>query len=174
MNNKRFTWAAVLLLLLASGCSGYESIYTVQRSATYKGKRWETPQGNWYRMPVFSADKLPEREFNIRAEVSVTAGKSSTRFNLLNRLRRQAGKYNADALFITNERSVSRDYTNGVNLMFELVDAVTVDEDECCCAEDDYDWNTHGSYRAQKITAWAIKYIEYAEYVPFDHLLIRK
>ncbi|GJM33530.1 MAG: hypothetical protein DHS20C18_25310 [Saprospiraceae bacterium] len=153
------TIAIFILLLLSSvvltNCAGY-SVRTQSRAKPgFFGLKQELPKVGWNKLPIFKKGEL-SASYDEIAGISVTGNKSSTEKRLLQLMRREGGKYGADAIIYLNKKTVTRSTVNGVAATVNLISIFDSTDDCDCC--DDEPLETGSDYATLELIGVAIKY----------------
>ena len=141
-------------LLLFTSCIGYEATLTSKRTEHFAGRRLAYPVSKWQKMPVYSHKQLPARDFEIIAEITGTAGELTSDEGLIKQLKKEAGYYGADAIFITEESTVEETSFDGFSALFDVIPTFSGDES---CPDDN---EVSNDFLATRFQAWGIRFTD--------------
>ncbi len=150
---KSFSKLSFLFLVAVqlSACFGYAIQTSSFATKNYRSYKKSAPAKGWEMLRVYE-DEEPERPYEVLAEIVVTGSSGTTESSLLRKARKEAGRYEADALIFVEIREVFRSTFNGFAFAANLATAFS--EDTC---DDDY-LEMGGEYDALELEARAIRF----------------
>jgi len=141
----------LLIGFLYSSCIGY-SVKTISYPTTeFLYQKREHPVKGWKNIEIFDEGELdvPYKEV---ATIVITGNQSASDEKLFRKMKRLAGKYDADAIIFIEGREVDRVYLNGFSAAFEIISAFDGD----CYDESETD--AIGNYYTVEYEGLAIKF----------------
>ncbi len=145
----------IFIALLLSSCAGYRAQLFSESIELEPKKRLKKPQTNWETLTIHESP--PDTAYMRIAAITLTSGYYTSQEKLYKKLRKEASRYNADAIVITEQYEVYRKSFNGVLLTTLILDVFT-GGDIFFAASDAV--NVKGEYITPEYTAYTIRYLE--------------
>jgi hypothetical protein len=138
------------------GCIGYNTkikSYSFNKSSY---RKLESPKKGWNKIAIY--DELdPSDKYDKVAKIVITGNASTSEFSLLKKMRKEAGRYSADAILHTETREISRASVNGVAVSLNLLSIFMLPSESDPL---DLEMEMGGDYIAIEVEGLAIKFIE--------------
>ncbi len=136
------------------GCIGYSIKSKSTPYKKFRYKKQNSPQKGWQDLVIY--DQLdPNDKVQKIAKIKVTGNESASEFELLKKLRKEAGRYYADAILHVETREVERSSYNGIPLTLGLLSIFISPENPI-----DFGSGEGGYYYTLEVEGIAIKFIE--------------
>jgi hypothetical protein len=90
----------VLLAISMSSCVGYSSITKSQLITTLKIQKRGYPKSGWKKIPIYDDDELLLTPYRVISKIIVTGNESNMDKGLSRKMKREAGRYDADAIIL--------------------------------------------------------------------------
>ena len=147
----------VALLLFAviqfSACIGYTLQSAIIPYKTSYSKS-DSPAKGWEQLVIYE-ELDPADKYEKIARIIITGNESASEAKLLKRMKKEAGRFSADAILFVETREVSRQSFDGISAAVMIFSVFSES------AEDDYlDLDTGGEYYALETEGIAIRFIE--------------
>lgn len=154
---KVFTPISIIILaLLLTNCAGYKTQVYSQSIELQPKKRLKKPQVNWEKLTIY--DTPPDTAYIRIATITLTSGYYDSQEKLYKKLRKEASRYKADAIVLTEQYDVYRKTFNGLALTNIVLDVVT--GGDLLYAGLDLSQNVKGEYITPEYIAYAIRFLE--------------
>ncbi|MFK7809437.1 MAG: hypothetical protein AB8F74_16660 [Saprospiraceae bacterium] len=144
------------LTILFQSCFGYETLVESKLKPNSTVLRKPHIKKKDTKMAVFENDIRPEVPYELVSRIIVTGNVYSNKKRLLNKMKKEAAYYGADAILLTGNRYVWRDSYNGVVEALNVVSTVSsiISFSEAIYLE------PYNEYDALELEGIAIKYKE--------------
>lgn len=152
MKNITFSFLLFFSLFFGSGCVGY-TIKTASHPMSKYGLKNTNPNKDWKSLNIYSAIDEEEQYLSL-ARITVTGTEyTDTEERLLNKLRKEASRYRADAILHVETREVERTSFDGISATLNIATIFMADVDDTYL-------DMGGDYYTLEIEAIAIKFVE--------------
>lgn len=110
----------VLLSLSISSCIGYNSIITSELITTSYVQKSEHSKSNWKKITIYEDDELLLTPYRVISKIIVTGNESTLDKGLIRKMKKEASRYNADAIIFKEVREIERTSFNGFALAVNI------------------------------------------------------
>jgi len=142
----------ILLSISMSGCLGYNSITKSQIITTSYVHKSEYPKKGWKKIYIYEDDDLLLTPYRVISKITVTGNEATMDKGMIRKMKKEASRYNADAIIIKEAREVERTSFNG---FAAAINIITLFDDT-----DDEQLEMGGDYIAYEYEGIAIKFLE--------------
>lgn len=142
----------VFLSLFMSSCVGYNSITKSQLITTSYIQKSEHPRKGWKKIPVFDDNDLLLTPYRVISKITITGNESAMDGRLIRKMKKEASRYNADAIIFKKVREVERSSVNGFAIAINIITLFDDTNDE--------QLDMGGDYIAYEYEGIAIKFLE--------------
>jgi len=149
---QKFTLTTIFLALLGvtlfSGCFGY-AVNTNSFPETTSAYKRSSPVKGWQQIEIFEEDE-PTAPYKEVATIVVTGNQHASMDKLFKKMKKEAGRYAADAIIYWGDREVNRSSFNGFSTAVNVITIFDGSGDE---------WlDMGGEYYTTEIAGVAVKY----------------
>jgi hypothetical protein len=141
----------VLLALSISSCRGYNSIIKSELITTSSVQKSEHPKSGWKKITIYEDDELLLTPYRVISKIIVTGNESTMDKGLIRKMKKEASRYNADAIIFKEVREVERSSVNGLAIAINLFTLFDDTNDE--------QLDMGGDYIAYEYEGIAIKFL---------------
>ncbi len=142
----------LIFVLLSSGCIGYTVKTASHPMSKYRLKN-TNPEKDWKALEIYASID-DEEQYESLARITVTGTENTiSEERLLNKLRKEASRYRADAILHVETREVERTSFDGISATLNIASIFFADGEESYL-------DMGGDYYTLQIEAIAIKFLE--------------
>ena len=152
---KKTIQIALLLFVLIqfSACIGYTLKSAIIPYNTSYSKS-DSPAAGWQQLIIY--DELdPADKYEKIARIIITGNESASELKLLKRMKKEAGRFSADAILFVETREVPRHSFNGISAAVMVFSIFSETE-----ADDEVELDLGGEYYTLESEGIAIRFIE--------------
>ncbi len=111
----------LLILPFLNGCVGYNTIAKSEPINTSSDFMSKKPADGWEEIPVYDDEKLFEKEYKVVAKLTVTGDQNSFDKKMIEKMQKEASRFEADAIIFKNWKEVERTAVNGVAIGINIL-----------------------------------------------------
>ena len=142
----------VLLSISMSSCVGYNSIIKSELVATSAVHKSEYPQKGWKKIIIYDDNDLLLTPYRVISKIMVTGNESTMDKGMIRKMKKEASRYQADAIIFKAVREVERTSVNGFAIAINIITLFDDTGDEPL--------DMGGDYIAYEYEGIAIKFLE--------------
>ncbi|MFK8009420.1 MAG: hypothetical protein AB8H03_23870 [Saprospiraceae bacterium] len=150
---KLYSTSFLLFVLLSiSSCVGYNSITKSELITTSFIQKSEHPKSGWKKIPIYDDNDLLLTPYRVISKIIITGNESTMDKGLIRKMKKEASRYQADAIIFKKVREVERTSVNGFAIAINII---TLFDDT---GSEQLDMG--GDYIAYEYEGIAIKFLE--------------